>query len=127
MNIVERTVKVRDLIAGSSDNQEGGVTGLNGTLNIRPPYQREYVYKDEQREAVIETLYNQFHTFDWDLKKLTGPRCQQRLEIQPLCLNRLLTPGYAALAPTPERLKTRLRARNPPSLRPPASAPGRRA
>ena len=55
MNIVERTVKVRDLIADYSDEQEGGVTRLNGTLKIRPPYQGEYVYKDEQREAVIET------------------------------------------------------------------------
>lgn len=56
MKIELRHVKVRDLVKGYTDNQEGGVVGYNGSLNIRPPYQREYVYKDKQRDAVVETV-----------------------------------------------------------------------
>ena len=31
-------------------------SAYGGKLDIRPPYQREFVYKDKQRDAVIETL-----------------------------------------------------------------------
>jgi uncharacterized protein with ParB-like and HNH nuclease domain len=34
--------------------------GYNGKLNIRPKYQREFVYKDKQRDAVIETVRKSF-------------------------------------------------------------------
>ena len=27
-----------------------------GKLDIRPPYQREFIYKDKQRDAVIDTI-----------------------------------------------------------------------
>ena len=33
-----------------------GVVGFGGKLDIRPPYQREFIYKDKQRDAVIDTL-----------------------------------------------------------------------
>lgn len=36
------------------------VKGYGGKLNIRPPYQREFVYKDKQRDAVINTLTRDF-------------------------------------------------------------------
>jgi len=39
---------------------EGGVVGYGGKLDIRPPYQREFVYKDKQRDAVINTVTNNF-------------------------------------------------------------------
>ncbi|WP_461257080.1 DUF262 domain-containing protein, partial [Treponema sp. R80B11-R83G3] len=42
------------------DNQEEGVLGYGKKLNIRPPYQREFVYKDQQRDAVIETIQKNF-------------------------------------------------------------------
>jgi hypothetical protein len=42
------------------DNHEAGVVGYGGKLNIRPPYQREFVYKDTQRNAVIETVQKNF-------------------------------------------------------------------
>jgi len=45
---------------GYIDNEEGGVYGMDGRLNIRPPYQREFVYKDAQRTAVIKTIINNF-------------------------------------------------------------------
>ena len=34
--------------------------GYGGQLDIRPPYQREFIYKDKQRDAVIETVSKDF-------------------------------------------------------------------
>ena len=42
------------------DNAEDGVRAYGGLLDVRPPYQREFVYKDKQRDAVIETLTQGF-------------------------------------------------------------------
>lgn len=49
-------ISVRELFDGYVNNDEEGVRGYHGKLNIRPPYQREFVYKDKQRNAVIETI-----------------------------------------------------------------------
>ena len=49
-------IKVRDLFDGYSNCDEEGVVGYGGKLNIRPKYQREFVYKDDQRNAVIDTV-----------------------------------------------------------------------
>jgi hypothetical protein len=56
MNIELREIEIRDLIKGYEDKAEGGVLGYGGRLDIRPPYQREFIYKDKQREAVIDTV-----------------------------------------------------------------------
>ncbi len=45
-----------ELFKGYTDTTEGGAFSMNGKLNIRPPYQREYIYKDKQRDAVIQTV-----------------------------------------------------------------------
>ena len=37
-----------------------GVVGYGGKLDIRPPYQREFIYKDKQRDAVIDTVRKDF-------------------------------------------------------------------
>ncbi len=34
--------------------------GYNGKLDIRPPYQREFIYKAKQRDAVIDTVTKGF-------------------------------------------------------------------
>jgi hypothetical protein len=60
MKIEQRNVRVHELVAGFKDNGEGGVVGLNGELDIRPPYQREFVYRDKQRNSVIETVRRGF-------------------------------------------------------------------
>lgn len=60
MNIELREIKVRDLTNGYEDNQEDGVIGFNKQLDIRPPYQREFIYKDKQRDAVINTITKDF-------------------------------------------------------------------
>jgi len=45
---------------GYTDMEEEGVYGMGGKLNIRPSYQREFIYKDKQRDAVINTVKNDF-------------------------------------------------------------------
>lgn len=56
MKIELREVSVSELTKNFEDNQENGVVGFDGKLDIRPPYQREFIYKDKQREAVIDTI-----------------------------------------------------------------------
>lgn len=60
MEIELKEITVRELVAGYEDKNEGGVSGYDGKLNIRPPYQREFIYKDKQRDAVIHTLTREF-------------------------------------------------------------------
>lgn len=56
MNIEERKVTVRDLTEKYFNDAEEGVTGYGGKLDIRPKYQREFVYKDAQRDEVIRSV-----------------------------------------------------------------------
>ncbi|WP_411376954.1 HNH endonuclease family protein [Flavobacterium psychrophilum] len=56
MKIELKEITVKELTNGFQDNEENGVIGFGGKLDIRPPYQREFVYKDKQREAVIDTI-----------------------------------------------------------------------
>lgn len=60
MNIELVEVTVGDLTADYEDNNDGGVTAYSGKLDIRPPYQREFIYKDKQRDAVIATVMKNF-------------------------------------------------------------------
>lgn len=60
MKIELKEIKVRELTDGFEDNDEAGVVGYGGKLDIRPPYQREFIYKDKQRDAVINTVQNEF-------------------------------------------------------------------
>ena len=60
MKIELHETSVRAVVEGYQDNQEGGVIGFGGKLDIRPPFQREFVYKDKQRAAVIETIRKDF-------------------------------------------------------------------
>jgi hypothetical protein len=60
MKIELKEITVRELTDGYKDNAEAGVVGYSGKLDIRPPYQREFIYKDKQRDAVINTIVNNF-------------------------------------------------------------------
>ncbi len=60
MIIELKEITVRQLAEGYEDNAEGGVIGYDGKLDIRPPYQREFIYKDKQRDAVIDTISKEF-------------------------------------------------------------------
>ena len=60
MNIHPEEHTVREIHNGFWDNDEQGVYGFGGKLNIRPKYQREFVYNDEQQKAVIDTVMHGF-------------------------------------------------------------------
>jgi len=53
-------IKVSDLIEGYADSAESGVSAYSGRLDVRPKYQREFVYKGKQRESVIDTVQKGF-------------------------------------------------------------------
>jgi hypothetical protein len=60
MDIELKEITVRELTQGYQDNNEDGVLGFNGKLDIRPPYQREFVYNEKERNAVLDTLQKDF-------------------------------------------------------------------
>lgn len=60
MKIELKKITIREVVEGYVDSAENGVLGYGGRLNIRPKYQREFVYKEKQRNAVIETVTNKF-------------------------------------------------------------------
>lgn len=60
MKIELQHIKVRDLFNGYKDSQEEGVVAYDGKLDVRPKYQREFVYADKKRDAVIDTLLQGF-------------------------------------------------------------------
>ena len=60
MKIELHEITVREIAENFVDNDEYGVIGYNGRLNIRPAFQREFVYKDKQRDDVIRTVQKGF-------------------------------------------------------------------
>lgn len=60
MKIELREVTIREVTTGYINNQEDGVVGYDDRLNIRPKYQREFVYRDKQRDSVIDTVRKNF-------------------------------------------------------------------
>lgn len=67
MFIREIEVSLKALVGGFSDRDEEGVVAFNGKLNVRPPYQREFIYSEEQQKRVIESILNQrpINVFYW--------------------------------------------------------------
>lgn len=67
MDIKEKKITVSELTQGFVDNDEEGVRCYGGLLDIRPPYQREFIYKEKQREAVIQTVMKHYplNTMYW--------------------------------------------------------------
>lgn len=56
MKIRLKEIPIRELYKGYKDNKEEGVVGYSGNLNIRPKYQREFIYNSKQQQAVIDTV-----------------------------------------------------------------------
>ena len=67
MKIELSEVTVRDIVEGFVDNAEEGIVGYGGKLNIRPKYQREFIYNTKERNAVMDTIIKQFplNTMYW--------------------------------------------------------------
>lgn len=60
MKIKLHEITVREVAKNYIDNAEEGVIGYAGKLNIRPKYQREFVYDEKKRNAVIDTICKDF-------------------------------------------------------------------
>ena len=84
MNIELHKITVRELTKGYVDNNENGVRAYGGKLDVRPPFQREFVYKDKQRDAVIDTLTQGFplNVMYWAVRNVADCVPQSG---QPIC------------------------------------------
>lgn len=60
MDIELNEITVRDLAEDYFDDGDDGVKGYGGRLDIRPPFQREFIYEDDQRNAVIDSVMQGF-------------------------------------------------------------------
>ncbi|SHI60768.1 DUF262 domain-containing protein [Fibrobacter sp. UWP2] len=72
MKIELKQIKIRDLVdCYENDDETGRVVAYGGKLDIRPPYQREFIYKEKQRDAVIETVRQGFplNVMYWALRE----------------------------------------------------------
>lgn len=56
MTIKQIEVTVGDIARGYINSEEQGVRGYGGQLDIRPPYQREFIYNENEQQAVISTV-----------------------------------------------------------------------
>jgi hypothetical protein len=71
MEIDLKEITIKNLTDGFVDNDEQGVVAYGGKLDIRPPYQREFIYKDKQRNAVIDSVSKKFplNVMYWAVRK----------------------------------------------------------
>ena len=71
MKIQPREILIKDLYNGYKDNLDEGVVGYGGKLDIRPPYQREFVYGIKERDLVIDTVTKDYplNVMYWEVKK----------------------------------------------------------
>ena len=60
MEVKLHKIRVSALAEGYVDNQEDGIKTYGGKLDVRPPFQREFVYTGTQRESVIQTVLEGF-------------------------------------------------------------------
>lgn len=64
--VTHQNIKVRDIIAGYlNDKQTGEVTAYGGRLNVRPAYQREFVWDNggtggKKQQALIDSIMNHY-------------------------------------------------------------------
>jgi len=60
MKIELHRIPIQEVVKGYQDGAEEGVVGYGGKLDIRPKYQREFVYGPDKRNAVVETIKQDF-------------------------------------------------------------------
>ncbi len=67
MSINLTQIKLRDLFDGYENSDEDGVVGYHGRLDIRPKYQREFIYGEKEQIAVVDTVKKGFplNTMYW--------------------------------------------------------------
>ena len=71
MKIEPKEITIKELFSGYKDNEEEGVVAYEGKLDIRPPYQREFIYNVKQRDAVIDTVFkgHPLNSIYWSVKE----------------------------------------------------------
>lgn len=86
MRIDLHYIPVRDLVDGYENLQYDGVSGFGGLLDIRPKFQREFIYQMDQRRAVIQTILDGFplNVMYWSLHtdQKTGETAYELLDGQ---------------------------------------------
>lgn len=60
MEIKMHEIPIGEIFDGYLDSAENGVVAYHGRLDVRPPFQREFIYKDAQRDEVIKTIRKGF-------------------------------------------------------------------
>ena len=60
MKIELHQFTIGEVVEGYHDSDEEGVVGYGGRLNIRPKYQREFVYDPPKQMAVMDTVWKGF-------------------------------------------------------------------
>lgn len=60
MKIQLKEVTIAELYDGYEYDELNDILGYGGKLNIRPAYQREYIYKPEQEQEVIRSVIQEF-------------------------------------------------------------------
>ena len=56
MKIELHEIPVKDVFQGYLDSAENGVVAYNGLLNVRPAFQREFVWEIEQIEKLFDSI-----------------------------------------------------------------------
>ena len=71
MKISPLTITVRDLFEGYVDSGDDGVVGYGGLLDIRPSFQRAFIYPEKQQRAVIDSVLSGFplNVMYWSVKE----------------------------------------------------------
>lgn len=60
MRIRLMEIPISEVAKGYVNDEENGVVGFDGKLNIRPKFQREFVYNEKQRNEVIKSINSNF-------------------------------------------------------------------
>lgn len=60
MDIELHKITIRELVTGYVNSEDEGVVAYGGWLDVRPKYQREFIYKPEQQVAVIDTVMKKY-------------------------------------------------------------------
>ena len=65
MKIERIQISIKELVEGYEEKGLDGIEGIvayGGKLDVRPPYQREYVYAPKERDEVIRTVKKVFRS-----------------------------------------------------------------
>lgn len=84
MDITLKHIPVKDLVSSYTNDDEQGVIGYGGLLDIRPPYQREFVYNLKERQAVIQTVKKNYplNIFYWAVRNIDTQDTNDKRELE---------------------------------------------